>query len=399
VKILILNDLAAPHGGAEQLTLSLRDGLRERGHDARVFASSAHSDSGPNEADYPCFGTVNGLRTLNRVANPSAAWNLRRALDDFRPDVVHVRMFLSQLSPLILPALRSVPALYHATWHEAVCPTGLKLLPDRSICRHRAGSACFQTGCLTARAWVPLMLQMQMWRRWRDAFDVFVSNSRSVREQLLDVGIGPVEVVLNGVPEIPERSPLRSPPTVTCATRLQWEKGIDVLIRAFAEVLRDIPNARLLVVGSGLEDTALRRLATDLGIDSSVEFAGRLPRDEMESRLGSGWVHVVPSLCAEGFGMSAAEASMRGTAVVGTRHGGLAEIIEDGETGRLVPAGDVAALSAALLDLLRNRELAERMGRNGRRRARTLFDRRLWIDRFVEIYKELSEMRSVEKSA
>jgi glycosyltransferase involved in cell wall biosynthesis len=399
MKILILNDLAAPHGGAEQLTLSLRDGLRERGHDARVFASSAHSDSGPNEADYSCFGTVNGLRTLNRVANASAAWNLRRTLDEFRPDVVHVRMFLTQLSPLILPALRAVPALYHATWHEAVCPTGLKLLPDRSICRHRAGSACFRTGCLTARAWIPLMVQMQMWHRWRDAFNVCISNSRSVREQLLEVGIGPVEVVLNGVAEIPARPPLRSPPTVTCATRLTWEKGIDVLIRAFAEVLREIPQSRLLILGSGPEEGALRRLAADLRIQASVDFAGRLARDEMNDRLDCGWVHAVPSLCAEGFGMSAAEASMRGTAVVGAGHGGLAEIIEDGETGRLVPPGDASALSTALLDLLRDRELAERMGRNGRIRARTLFDRGRWIDRFVKIYKKLLESCSVERRA
>lgn len=58
MKILLLNDMGAPHGGAELLTLSLRAGLRERGHDARLFASSAGSEAGPSEADYTCFGTT-----------------------------------------------------------------------------------------------------------------------------------------------------------------------------------------------------------------------------------------------------------------------------------------------------------------------------------------------------
>ena len=64
MKILLLNDVGAPHGGAEILTLSLRAGLRERGHDARLFASTAPSPAGANEADYTCHGTVSAFRTI-----------------------------------------------------------------------------------------------------------------------------------------------------------------------------------------------------------------------------------------------------------------------------------------------------------------------------------------------
>lgn len=387
---MILNDLgASQHGGAERLTLSLRQGLRERGHDARVFASSAHSDTGPNEADYVCFGTTSGLRTLNRVVNPSAVASLRRVLRDFRPDLVHVRMFLTQLSPAILPLLRDVPALYHATWYEAICPTGIKLLPNGSICRTQAGVVCLTGGCLSMRAWGPLMLQMRLWRRWRDAFDLVVSNSDSLRERLLEAGIAPIETVWNGVPEVPARPKLDGPPTVTCASRLAAEKGIDVLVRAFVDVVRALPDARLLIAGSGPEASALNRLISKLGLTANVDLVGHSAHEGMEALLARGWAHAVPSLCAEGFGLSAAEAQMRGTAVVGANHGGVAEIVVDGDTGYLVAPGDAGALSAALLKLLRDRDRAENMGRLARERAKGLLGRGAWLDRFEEIYRRL----------
>ena len=393
MKILLLNDLGAPHGGAELLTLSLRAGLRDRGHDARLFASSAASDAGPNEADYTCFGTMSGLRTVNRVINPSAPLRLHQALRAFRPDVVHVRMFMSQLSPLILPLLRRVPALYHATWNETICPTGLKMLPDGAVCYQAAGTVCMSNGCVSRRAWAPLMLQLQLWRRWRDSFDLIVANSGSIRTRLLEHGIGPVEVLWNGVPVVTARPPLIGPPTVTCAGRLSWEKGLDVLIRAFATVVAAVPDAQLLLAGSGPEREPLHRLIRDLRLESHVRLLGQLALPELEQAFRGGWVHAVPSRVAESFGLTAAEAMMRGTAVVASAEGGLAEITIDGDTGLLVPAGDAAALSRALVRLLTDRELAERMGRQARAHALVTMNRERWIDSFVAFYRRLASDR------
>src|SRR6185503_12644278 len=103
MRILLASDYATPTGGAELMILALRDALRRRGHDARLFASSARPLGMSSEADYECFGISSRLRGLSQVANPSAFLSLNRVLRDFRPDVVHVRLFLSQLSPLILP--------------------------------------------------------------------------------------------------------------------------------------------------------------------------------------------------------------------------------------------------------------------------------------------------------
>ena len=152
MKILLLHDYAARFGGAEALTIALRDGLRERGHDARLLATSAGLD-GPSVADYECRGTTSSLRTALQVANPSAARAVRRAVAEFRPDVVHVRMFLTQLSPLVLPPLKDIPSIYHAVWYRAICPTGTKLRPDGAVChdhprRRRGGQELRQLASL-----------------------------------------------------------------------------------------------------------------------------------------------------------------------------------------------------------------------------------------------------------
>jgi len=93
MKILLVNDYATLVGGAESMTLALRNGLRQRGHDARVFASSARTWPGDSFADYECFGTTSRFRTLLQAANPCALLRFRKILAEFRPDVVHVSLF------------------------------------------------------------------------------------------------------------------------------------------------------------------------------------------------------------------------------------------------------------------------------------------------------------------
>src|SRR2546428_11767181 len=156
MKILFINDSAVPQGGAEIAIVGMRDALRERGHDARLFASSAGGNGVPSLADYTCFGTASKFRTLLQSANPWAFVALRRVLAEFQPDVVHVKMFLTQLSPLILPLLKRVPTICHVVWYRPICPLGTKVLPDGSSCYSPPGAVCYRSGCLPLRDWIPL---------------------------------------------------------------------------------------------------------------------------------------------------------------------------------------------------------------------------------------------------
>ena len=389
MRVLILNDVAAPMGGAEILSLGIRDELRARGHDARCFASTAHLEGAPTPADYACFGTTSRLRTLNRTLNPDAYRRLRGVLAEFRPDVVHVRMFMSQLSPLILPLLRAVPTIYHAAWYELICPTGHKLLPDHTVCRQPAGRAC--RGCLSRQAWSVLMFQRQMWSRWRGSIDLFVANSDTMRRRLEEHGIAPTVRVYNGVPARAPRPPLGDPPVVAYAGRLSHEKGVEVLVRAFATAVRVHPQAQLLLIGDGPERARLEQLVASAGLTGRVRMTGQLSRGRTEDELDRAWAQVAPSLLEEPFGNVVAEAMMRGTAVIATGHGGPAEIIDEGNTGLLVPPGDVAALAGALGSVFDDRDRAERMGKTGRERNHIMLGLEACVDQFVDLYRDVCE--------
>lgn len=389
MRILLVNDYAWPFGGAEIAQDVLREALRQRGHQVRVFAARTKG-SGQDLADYACLGTVSRFRTVLQAFNPWAASALRRAIADFHPDVVHVRGFLTQLSPLILPLLRNIPSLHHVTWYRALCPLGTKILPDGTPCHHRAGLNCCRHGCLPARDWLPILIQMKLWRRWAGVFRITVANSEEGRRLLVDEGFQPVEMVWNGVAVIPARPPLPETPTLIFAGRLVHQKGVDILLRAFARVSNEMPEARLLIAGQGPELAALTSLKSDLGLNGSVLLLGQLSRSALEHEAAIAWAQVSPSRWAESFCNVAAEAMVRGTGVIASAIGGMAEYIRDGENGILVPPGDEVSLADAMLLVLRNRELAERMGRRGREIALGELTDDACAERFESLYRRLN---------
>jgi len=397
MKILLINDYAVPQGGAEIVILNLRDALRRRGHDARLFASSAGENGMRSLADYTCLGTTSRFRTLLQSANPWAAMRLRRVLAAFQPDVVHVKMFLTQLSPLILPLLRSIPSLYHVVWYRPICPLGTKLLPNGTQCYSPPGAICYRTGCLPARDWLPLMLQMKLWRHWRGVFDLIVANSEPVKRRLIAEGIDPVEVVLNAAPFREPRSSLSPALTLVFAGRLVREKGVDVLLRAFAKIGNQLPEAKLLICGDGPERAAIENLVTELGLTGRVSMLGFKSNEEVWRIFREAWVVAVPSIWQEPFGQVAIEAMMNGVALVASRSGGLGEIVCHGKTGFLVSPGDSNELAAALLRVLSDRKLAEQLGQAGHQRAITEFSETKFVDRFIQLYGSICSRGAVAR--
>jgi glycosyltransferase involved in cell wall biosynthesis len=157
-----------------------------------------------------------------------------------------------------------------------------------------------------------------------------------------------------------------SVPRLLCVGRLIPIKGHIVLLRAFAEARRRVPSLVLDVAGRGPLEPALRALAKELGIEGSVRFLGYVA--PIQRAIENVAVVVVPSL-GEGFGMVALEAMERARPVIAAEIGGLGELVQDGVTGLLVPAGEAEPLADAIVRLAGDLELAAQMGEAGRSRA------------------------------
>lgn len=390
MRVLIANDYATATGGAELGSLRLREVLRQRDHAAALFASDARPGGLPVEADYTCYGTIGPHRTLLQSANPSALRGIAAAIRSFEPDVVHVRMFLTQLSPTILRALETVPSLLQVTTYRPICPVATKRLPDGSACHAPPGAVCLREGCVPAHDWVPLMLQHRSWASRRDAFDLVVANSDWVARRLRADGMEVDGALRYGIPDRGARPPLVPPPTMAYAGRLVPEKGVEVLLRATALLAERLPRVRLLVVGEGPEEERLRGLTTELGLEERVRFLGRVERERVTEVLAPAWVQVVPSVWEEPFGLVAAEAMMRGTAVVASDTGGLTEQVIEGRTGMLVPPDDAGALARAVLPLLGDRETAERLGGEARQVAVERFSEDRYVDDVIGLYRRIA---------
>jgi glycosyltransferase involved in cell wall biosynthesis len=135
---------------------------------------------------------------------------------------------------------------------------------------------------------------------------------------------------------------------------------IPTALRAFAQIRKNAPGARLTVAGSGPEHRALNALAAELGIAEAVSFCGRLDRDQMAELYRSATVVINPSR-VDNMPNSVLEAMASGAPVVSTNVGGVPFILQDGVTGLLVGAGDHAAIAAAVQRLLADPQLMQQL--------------------------------------
>lgn len=156
-------------------------------------------------------------------------------------------------------------------------------------------------------------------------------------------------------------------------------KGIPTLLKAFAEFARNNKDVQLIQIGSGPLLERHKLLATELGIAERVDFKGAVPHETVRSLMQQTLAFCGPSQTAsngggEALGIVFCEASASGVPVLTTRHGGIPEVVLDGETGFLVNEGDAPALADAMSLVVRNRSLGNQLGQAGRARMVEKFD-------------------------
>lgn len=341
-------------GGAERVVAALlTEGIR-MGWEQKVFNPfSVHEPSALAELS-PVPVEAYSARHLWQLPR-GRAWLIDR-LDAFRPDVVHVHLF-----------------------HAAVLVASLARREGRTtILTHHHGELLRKEG-RHLDEWLDRIAGRQM--------DLVVAVSESVARFLQDrYGYPPhkVRVIRNGWEGTPRpRRTKRGEATIVCVSNFRPEKAHDDLIRAFSAVKAELPEARLLLVGSGPLERKLRNLVDRLQLDQDVLFLGHT--DHVWPYLAEADVFALAST-NEPLGIAVLEALAAGLPVVATDVGGLPEIVDHGIDGRLVPPGDPAALAETLLELLRSPEVLERMSNRARESAEGLR-----MERTIAAYRELYE--------
>jgi glycosyltransferase involved in cell wall biosynthesis len=235
----------------------------------------------------------------------------------------------------------------------------------------------------------------QRWyeRELRGVFEqahTLIGVSGFISAQLIALG-APAEKVVTSYIGIPvwDRPRSNAGDGICFVGRLTENKGIADLLQAVSILPRPYRSVRVTIVGDGPMRSQLEAQAIRLGINA--EFVGFQPSSEVTRILESSSIFCAPSKTAasggrEAFGMVFLEAACAGLPVISYRSGGVSEAVADGESGLLVPEGDVDALSAALADLLSNPERAVLFGQAGRDRVTSRFDIRTCTADLENIY-------------
>jgi glycosyltransferase involved in cell wall biosynthesis len=329
------------HAGGEDVAFAEDcDLLRANGHDVReLLLSNEPLQRMPRfEAAATTVWSESGRKLVAATAHAHSA------------DIVHFHNTFPLLSPSVYSAARGAGAAVVQTLHNyrLVCP-GALLMRNGAPCEECLGRnpwrsvvhRCYR-GSAAASATVAVMLTAHRTRgTWRNDVDAYICLTEFARAKLVAGGLpaDKLHVKGNSVRATPGAAP-RERKYFLYAGRLSSEKGVDFLVRAWKEAR--IPH-RLLVVGDGPLDAVVRHEARD-----NVEIMGRLSREDVLSLLEEAIGVIIPSFCYESFPLVIPEAFSRGVPVIGSALGSLANIVDDGENGLLIPPGDVAALTAAV---------------------------------------------------
>jgi len=362
----------------------LADGVRSRGNDVQVLA--------PHAPGLPIRETRNGLDVvrfryapdaLERVAYrgdmhgsrslaPFALAGLvtflaafrravRRAVATFHPDVIHAHWWIPSGW---LAVGTGVPTVI--TCHGS----DVRLLARARPLRSLAARVLPRAAAVTS---VSIFLAREL-----------EAAVPALRGQVQTIAM-PLDLDLFSAARGTSRA---VPPRILYAGNLLESKGIDDLVRAFGLLRQRGIDCGLRIIGEGPHRSAVHALATELGLFDAIEWSNFLPQEAMPAEYGGSTVVVLPTRGnEEGLGLTLVEALLSGAAVVGTRAGGIPEIVRDGETGLLARSHDPSDLADKLAALLDSSELRSRLAEQGRRYVLDRFAPGTSVDHFLALFR------------
>ena len=342
LKILLVNKFHYVKGGSETYYFSLGDLLRKRGHEVIWFSMK-------DERNVPCDQEKYFVENVdfNASGNPmqlakasahllystEAARKFAKLLDEEKPDIIHLNIFQSQLTGSIVEVAhkKHIPIVYTAHDLKSVCPNYL-MMHHRQVCEDCLDGHywhCARNGCMKGSKAKSILASMEAYvykfRRIYGKIDFVITPSDFYRRKITEAGVFqcPVEYARNFLPEGTVYQAGGRGEYFLYFGRLSREKGILTLIKAFS---RSKVSQKLYIVGD------------------RILLLGFKSGDELKEIVANSLCVCLPSEWYENGPYSIMEAQAMGRPVIVSQNGGLPELVEDGRTGYIAQAGDVADL-------------------------------------------------------
>ncbi|MBU7585852.1 MAG: glycosyltransferase family 4 protein [Nostoc sp. TH1S01] len=363
---------------------------------------------------YHCTNTnVNGGGGIETYVASLALSQISAATDISIKEAVHQRILKSIKTenqkrfkllhihdPEFLAELREeCPAIFTLHNHCSYCPSGTKYLADRGkICDRIINPlGCVWghvvDGCGSRR---PKKILGNWWNAYNPLTNLkklripVIANSEYVRQQIIHAGIAPERVMaLRCGVQLPKVTPepltrtIYQDQRILFAGRIVPDKGLEWLLKALTKTERHI---HLDIAGDGWNRPNMEKLADDLGLSDRITWHGWCTSEQLETLYQQCLAVIFPSLWPEPAGLVTLEAYARYRPVIASAVGGIPEHVQDGKTGILVSANNVAQLAAAINELATNYAKAKLMGETGQAWYQQEFTIDVHVQRLTKIY-------------
>lgn len=399
MKILMVNKFLYPNGGSETYIFEAGKQLKKMGHEVQYFGMEHegrvvgnHAESYTADMDFHGGGIAKLLYPFRILYSVEARKKIRRVLEDFSPDVVHLNNFNFQLTPSIIYEVRKwakqegrkVPLIYTAHDYQWVCPNHMLLVPSTGErcfrCEGGRFGECAKHRCIHNSGIRSLLGTMEAYLyRGLGTYgkvDTIICPSNFMKEKLASNSLLADKLVtlynfLNmDEVDIPEKKDY-----ILYFGRYSEEKGVRTLL----EVCKRLPQISFLFAGTG-------PLKEELAACDNVTDLGFLQGADLKKTIAQARFSVFPSEWYENCPFTVMETQKYKTPVVASNIGGVPELVRDGFTGSLFEAGNADELEAKIRELWENRELCQTYAKECGKLS--FADAEEYCERLLEIYRK-----------
>ncbi len=415
MKILLVNNFYYNRGGDCTYLFSLKKVLEKKGHKV-IILSMHHPLNFESEYSKYFVGYINyveeiekknlfsGAKVLSRtVYSLEAKKNLERLIEKERPDIAHLQNIHHHITPSIFYPLKkhNIPIVWTLHDYTIICPN-TSFFSQGKICEK----------CKKARyLWPPIIrckkssflastvavIENAMHRLMRvyDLVDVFIAPSKFLKNKFIEYGFEENKILCLNYPIDIDQGDNNIVPGnyYLYVGRISEEKGIKTLIDAAVKASERGNTEKLKIVGDGSLKEAMVSYADSKDKGKIIEFLGHKSRDEVIELIKSSRFVVVPSEWYENFPFSILEAFACEKPVIGSRIGGIPELVKDNETGLTFEMGDSDDLSSKIEYLGNHVDKAIEMGKNAGVFVKQELNAETHYQKLMEIYKKVIESR------
>lgn len=398
MRILLVNKFHYLRGGSEKYYFELAQLLKSKGHTVGFFSMKHEENITTGDAEYFVeeidLNTGSKLKALDVIYSQENKRLMAKALEEFKPDIVHINNFQRQLSASIIDAIKekNIPIVMTAHDLNPICPASIMLYNGEVCddCITKGYSQCIKKKCVKGSTLKSTLGVME--KKYYDIHKVFrkidciISPSEFNKNQLLNGKLKYSEIVtLHNFVNESERNEYVLGDYAFYLGRLSKEKGILNLI----EAIGDIPDAKLLIAGDGPERERIEAYISEHKLDGRITLLGYQNQDSIHKYITNSRFVVIPSICNENCPYSVLEAMEIGKPIVASRIGGIPELIADGENGCLYKADDINELKEKLMLMLDNDDKVNRFAQKSRELYESYYSPDSYYIELIKIYNKV----------